>query len=309
MSNQRVVYGQGAQVLRSIAMDVMGAAVVPTSATYTIVDRRYGDTDAAYIVVSSTAATLDAVSTTLTAKSGRSSVDPSLLTLASVVGIVEGRRYLLANATGERELVTVRAVQAATHTVRLASEPEHGYPTGSTLRGLELAATFPALAANDEQSLSARFAIIWTFVGVDVAPMVETIELVRPQAAPYATLADLVAFDSTLSTKQASRLDLSTCIAVATRQYMTDLRLAGIDPTSHYAGEIGTDAIIHLAGYHALKSDQDEVSVRKAEAYLTRYNELRAALSSGKDKPGVSDIDKQSGAEKAPSWRSLWARW
>lgn len=79
-------------------------------------------------------ATLEAISTTVSFASGYSADDRTAITLTSTTGIKSGRRYLLQNLIGERELVTVVSVSSGMVTVE---EPlAYDYELASTFVGL-----------------------------------------------------------------------------------------------------------------------------------------------------------------------------
>ena len=102
--SHRIAFEGGEQSVRSVPLRE-GRAVAVASADFAILDLRYS-ADTAEHVLSSGAATVDSVSTTLAAAAGRNTADPRALSVASATGIVAGRRYLLASG-GRSELVKV----------------------------------------------------------------------------------------------------------------------------------------------------------------------------------------------------------
>ena len=259
MREHRLNYNQGAQTLRTIAVSDLGSAAIPSAATAELVDLRYSDTTANYTVAAAAPATIDSVSTTTTAACGRSSASPSLLALASVAGVSAGRSYLLSNASGQSEIVVATSVDAAAKTVRVQTEPQHKYPIGSTLRGLEVSFTVAAEVSNTDDNFDATLAVIWTFTGVSPSRVSERIELVRP-APSWATVAELVQLDPHLAQRGGPGLDLDVFLTVAHRDLADDLRMAGLDPYRHNPGPLGRSAVVYRAAYHALKASTDDAA-------------------------------------------------
>jgi hypothetical protein len=307
MREHRLQYGQGAQTIRTVAVSELGFAVKPTAATLQLVDLRYSDTDANYSVSAAAAATIDAVSTTTTAVAGRSSSDAAkvALTLTSVAGVSAGRRYLLTNLVGQSEIVTVVSVAAGPKTVQPLNEPQYGYPIGSTFTGLEISGSVAADVANTDDYFDASLAAIWTFTGVEPARVMDRVELVRPQPS-WATQDDMVRLEPGLTTRNC---DLVSALAQAHFDYSLDLRGAGLNPYTYSGGELARGAVVFLACYHVLKIRDEDAARERATRYYDRYKELRLQLIVGRDKVGVTETDKATGAAKSPDVRSLFSGW
>jgi len=305
MREHKLQYGQGQQTIRTVAVSELGFAVRPSAATLQLVDLRYADDNESYSVADAAAATIDAVSTTTTAACGRSSGAPSTITLTTVAGVSAGRRYLISNATGQSEIVTVTAVNAGPKTVLALNEPQHAYPSGATFQGLEVSGTVAADVANTDDYFDANLAVIWTFTGVEPARVVERVELVRPQPS-WATMDDLVRLEPGLTSRNA---DLASALSQAHFDYALDLRGAGLNPYTYSGGELARGAVVYLACYHALKSREEDAVRERATRHLERYRELRLQLVVGKDKAGVIELDKVTGAAKSPDIRSLFSGW
>ena len=152
MALHRVYFNKGAQALTTIP-HTAGSPVRVASATYEIIDTRYGvDSDEHVVVAAGTAATVDATSTTLTARAGRGAADRRALTLTSTAGVTSGRTYLVTSPSGAAELARVEDVVSGT-VLRTASELRGDYAAGSTFKGIEVAGVFPADPAADEDNL------------------------------------------------------------------------------------------------------------------------------------------------------------
>ena len=143
MATHRVYFGKGAQTLTTIPHRA-GSPLRVASGTYSILDTRYGvDSDEHEVVAAGTAATVDATSTTLTARAGRVAADRRAITLTSTTGVTAGHQYIVTNPAGAVELVRIDAVVSAT-VLRTATEVRGDFATGSTFKGIEVTGTFPA---------------------------------------------------------------------------------------------------------------------------------------------------------------------
>lgn len=301
--DHKLSFNQGAQNIRTFVVSALGFAERPSAATLQIVDQRYTDTDSNYSVVDAAVATIDSASTVTTVACGRSSSDPATITLSSVTNVAAGRRYLLSNALGQSEVVTAVAVNVTTKTIRARTEPQHLYPVGATFEGLEVSGAVPAEVCNDDKFFDAKLAAIWTFTGVGPTRIEEHIELVRPQPS-WASVDDLTRLESGLASRNA---DLESALAQAHFDFGLDLRGAGLNPYTFNPGPLGTGAVTYLAAYHALKNREEDAIRERAKAHHDRYKELRLQLTVGKDKAGVTEVDKVTGAAKAPDIRSLFS--
>ena len=298
MATHRVYFDKGAQPIRTIPHRD-GRPVRVTAATYGIFDARFGDNSSDHVVVAEgTAATIDSVSTTLSAKAGRGATDRRTITVASTAGISPGRTYLLQAPSGVVELVRIATV--ASNTALLAGAEIRGdFPAASTLKGVEITATFPADEADDETNLDGMpWIVVWSIEGFP--PLRETIHLERGEEALLASLDDLRELDPTLSVTGGDRIDPALALARAHRDLRTDLLMAGANESDMLLGPIGHDAVTYRAAALCMLSNDDDVSKSKAEFYLDRYAKLIAAIKVGAEKPQVVALDQDSNA-KAPS--------
>lgn len=296
MATHRVYFGRGDQPLRTIPHRD-GRPVRVSAATYGIYDARFGDGSSDHVVVpSGTAAVLDPTSTTLTAKAGRNAGDRRTLTVVSTAGIVPGRTYLITAQNGIVELVRVAAVPSAT-SLLAGAELRGDFPTGTTLRGVEVSALFPAIEADDDANLDGLpWIVVWSMEGF--APLRETVHLERGEEAQLATLDDLRELDPTLSVVGGDRIDPALALARAHRDLRTDLQLAGASESDMLLGPIGRDCVTYRAAYLCVHHDDGEAALKKAEFYNARYLELRTALQVGTQRPEVVAVDKADGSAK-----------
>lgn len=298
MATHRIYYGKGAQTLTTIPHH-RGAPVRVASGTYAIVDTRHGvDSDEHVVVAAGTAATVDAVSTTLSAKAGRAATDRRAVTVVSTTGVAAGHQYILTSPAGAVELVRVAAGGVVSGTVlRAAQEIRGDFPTGSTLRGVEVTATFPAPPAADDDNLdNDPWLVVWTFP--DLPPIRESIYLERGEEAQLATLDDLRELDPYLALAGGDRIDPAAALARAHRDLRVDLQLAGVSDSDLLAGPLGRDAVTYRAAELCCSHGDDAVSERKAQSYGDRYQELRAALVVGAKKPQVAALTTDETAKR-----------
>ena len=303
MAMHRVYYSKGAQALTTIPHRA-GSPVRVASATYEIIDTRYGvDSDEHVVVAAGTAATVDATSTTLTARAGRGAADRRALTLTSTAGVTTGHQFILTGPAGAVELVRVADVVSAT-VLRTAAEIRGDYAAGSTFKGIEVAGVFPADPAADEDSLdSDAFVVVWTMPGLP--PIRESIHLERAEEGQLATLDDLAELDPHIPLAGGDRVSPAAALARAHKDFRVDLQLAAISEADLLAGPIGRDAVCYRAAELCFSHGDDPVSERKAKAYGARYQELRAAIVVGALKPQVVALDKSDETAKRTSPATL----
>ena len=290
MALHRVYFNKGAQALTTIP-HTAGSPVRVASATYEIIDTRYGvDSDEHVVVAAGTAATVDATSTTLTALAGRGTEDKRAVTLVSTAGVTTGHQYLLTSSVGAVELVRVVDVVSAT-VLRTAAEIRGKYASGSTFKGIEVAGVFPADPAADEDNLdSDAFVVVWTMPGLP--PIRESVFVERGEEGQLATLDDLAELDPHIPLAGGDRVSPASALARAHKDFRVDLQLAAINESDLLAGPIGRDAVCYRAAELCFSHGDDPVSERKAKSYGARYQELRAAIVVGALKPQVVALDK-----------------
>lgn len=290
MALHRVYFNKGAQALTTIP-HTAGSPVRVASATYEIIDTRYGvDSDEHVVVAAGTAATVDATSTTLTALAGRGTEDKRAVTLVSTAGVTTGHQYLLTSSVGAVELVRVVDVVSAT-VLRTAAEIRGKYASGSTFKGIEVAGVFPADPAADEDNLdSDAFVVVWAMPGLP--PIRESVFVERGEEGQLATLDDLAELDPHIPLAGGDRVSPASALARAHKDFRVDLQLAAINESDLLAGPIGRDAVCYRAAELCFSHGDDPVSERKAKSYGARYQELRAAIVVGALKPQVVALDK-----------------
>ena len=303
MATHRVYFGKGAQTLTTIPHRA-GSPLRVASGTYSILDTRYGvDSDEHEVVAAGTAATVDATSTTLTARAGRVAADRRAITLTSTTGVTAGHQYIVTNPAGAVELVRIDAVVSAT-VLRTAAEIRGDFATGSTFKGIEVTGTFPADPAADEDNLDQEsFLVVWTLPGLP--PLRESIFVERGEEGQLATLDDLTELDPMIPIAGGDRVSPATALARAHKDFRTDLQLANVSEADLLTGSIGHDAVTYRAAFLVFQHGDDPVSERKAKGYEARYQQLLNGIIVGAKKPGVVALDKREESAQASNPATL----
>lgn len=297
--SHRIIYGGGAQQVRTVPLRE-GRAVLVASADFAILDTRYSDDSASHTVTSG-AASVDSVSTTLAAAAGRNTSDPRSLTVASATGIVAGRRYLISSG-GRSEIIKVEAVDGTT--LRLAATLPVSFPSGAALRGVELVAEVPeATAAEDDYLGRAVLLVRWEPLGLQ--PYTEQVFVERSAPGPAITPEALLELDPTLASIAGGGLTAAGALAMALDDWTVDLLSRGIDDGELLAGPIGRSAVRYRAAHHLIKHLSDPTAVERSAAYAARYSELLASVVAGMTKPKVTHTRAEDGTAKPPTVRSL----
>lgn len=134
-SRTALVYNLTGQVLEFYVPELEVRLFGPPAAAATYSCWRGTDSNDGTTQFSGTA-TLDSVSTTVGTASGYSQANRRQLTLASTAGISVGLSYVLANALGQREIVTPYEITSAT-VIKVENDLAYDYAiTTSTFKGL-----------------------------------------------------------------------------------------------------------------------------------------------------------------------------
>jgi len=157
MAVQRVLYGESGQSLRHTPPERVA------SATYQIEDLEY-DADDPSRVLASGSATIDSLSLTSNAAAGDGQTNPSRISVASTTGATIGDPAVITAADGSFELFEIAAVSADSYIE--ARHPLIGlYPSGSTVRGLQLSASVPASVYDEEEYVEMQdgLRVVWEY--------------------------------------------------------------------------------------------------------------------------------------------------
>ena len=302
----RLLYGKGAQTLRVVPVDQQARPRVVSAATYGIVDLRHAEDDTEReVVAAGTAGTIDSVSTTTTAAAGFGTANPSKVALTSTTGVEVGRRYLLRAAAGGEELVTVEEIGSGFVVV---GEIAKTFASGSSFLGIEVAATFPADEANDEDEVEdggGPYALDMSFTGCTPQHRRFLVWLDRTTFQVPATIDDVLELEQTLASVAGRRVKIERAISRAAKDMQTELQLAGIDASRYLLGEVGRDYCVYRAAGLVLETLSGEGSSARAAKHLERAGHLIATIIQGKP-DGVASPSRSN--DTAEPGRSLEAR-
>lgn len=288
------------------------------SATVQIEDLTQDEEGDDRFILASTAATVDSHNVATTADAGAGEADPRLLTHAGTSPSV-GHSYAIESTTGAYEIFEVASVTSTT--VR-AKVPFSGvYPSGSTIRGVELSCSFPSLSASDEDLFDGNppLRVRWTYTFEDrLHQPDELIRLVRHKPGQ----AGLGAVEAALRSswwelvKQIPRQAnaLRDLIASVSDRLQTKLRARGIEPEAFLLGAPGIEllqqaCVLRLADQGCHPENRDPQAFRdEQEAEFAR---LWSWLTQGRSAEGAADVSRVD--DTAPTgtskrYRSVFAR-
>jgi hypothetical protein len=249
METQTIIAGAGAQTVEVYATDALGRRVKPTGATCRIVCLAEPESadDADRIVLATSAATVDSLSTTTTAICGLRSSNERLVPIAAGVPVV-GRQYVITGG-GVTEAFEVEHVDGLNIYAR--DDLRTRFASGATVTGMRVTASFPADWANDADELERRalFGVDWTFTGVTGPLSVRTFARIeRRHRAPRATALDLMRLDPRLGDASRERSTLESHLQQADDEVSAHLAFTGRVLSDTADGAVGRMAV----GYTAL---------------------------------------------------------
>ena len=124
--------------------DQIGTLEIFPSALVTSADVAVYKPDGA-ILVSSTSATVDSTSTTITSQTAG---NPNRLHLSSVSGFVVGRKYLIQGTDGEEFQVTISSIDTSSNHILVNVPPPFDIQNGDLIKGTRVAYSIPAAKLN-----------------------------------------------------------------------------------------------------------------------------------------------------------------
>lgn len=281
--HHQVIYGAGAQTLRTVPVSRHGRPTVVTSCTYRIVDLRKGEDDAEReVVAAGTSATIDTTSTTSSAACGRGTVNQRKIPVASTTGFSQGRRYLITLADGTREMFVCEGIGTGYLVPR--DELSRQYATGATVRGIEVSGTFPSLVANDEEKIEdgegGPYAIDWSW-DLDPSPRRELVWITRQPDSLMVTEEEVLAIDPSLSATTGDRYSIPTAIRQAVMETRVQLQLHQIDPDNFHSEGALKLAVSYRTAWHLSRLQKGEQNQARAELYLTESQKLMDSICIG----------------------------
>jgi hypothetical protein len=263
METQTIIAGSGAQDIEVYATDAHGRVVKPTSATCRIVclDEPETAADAVRIVLATSAAAVDSLSTTTTAICGSRSSNTRLVPITAGVPVV-GRTYVITSA-GVTEAFVVERVDSLNIYAR--DDLRNRFASGATVTGCRVSASFPSTWANGAAELQRRalFGADWTFVGVTGPLSVRTFARIeRRGRALRAAVSDLMRLDPRLGDASRETTTLEAHLQQADAEVSARMAWRGVQQPNAADGELGRMAVSYTALALAYRT--------LGEAYLQR---------------------------------------
>lgn len=244
------------------------------------------------------AGTVDATTILTNAASGffNHAVSRRRVFLASVAGLVVGRRYLLQNLVGQREVVTIVKIDATSIDVEL--DLGHDYPIGSSLIGIRITWTVDATWIADETNINdARepYRVLWQYTIGTSRRQWQLLDVTRFPARSGLTVNDLADHIPDIVYQDEAPGMGSTfqrVISAGWRRLSRDLRGHGRDPNSVLDG-LRDD--LHLlstllewaeSGHAPPGRDVESYRAERQRLYLT---EIERLVQGGKLRTNTTD--------------------
>jgi hypothetical protein len=301
----RVVYGEGAHTAYFVPRDDQYRVIVPSAATYEILDLRRGESDSARVVVAAAAATIDSVSTTLDASAGPGNGSDYLVPLTATTNVVVGHTYRI-QQNGDGEAVTVAAITSGASVTTLGPL-QRDYTSGASFLGCELSCSIPTTITDDEDEIESAgagpFVVIWRYThnGRDYVLPAQFF-LSRYILVPPVTEAQIAAANPPLAqTIAGSAFKISQAIAVAHRDWIADLEAMRIDPAHTLMPTTAEVAVSEKTqSYLEMWRGEDD----RAEKHEARYRAMVEKLRMGLPPLGTVDVKRVTAtAEEGSSTR------
>ena len=286
MPDHTVIFGAGAQTLYHCPHNRSGIPTVASSPTYRIVDLREGETSTQYEVVASTAAGIDASSQATSSVSGAGQSDARRIAVSNASLYTQGRTFLMRGADQQREAVTIDRIDTVNQYV-YALRPLRGtYPSGSTLRSVELQAIFPALEANDDSETvddgGGPYAVEWTYsLHGETWKRLETVFVRRNSVTPWVTVDDVFRINPSVQ-RRIDRQTAHDAVFYATEEVMAHLESQGFVPQNYRSGYSGKLAVRLIALEHMLHTFDGEQDDEFAKMYRERADALLHNMTHGR---------------------------
>lgn len=250
--------------------------------------------------------TIDATSTTFNGASGNFNHEVSRrrMFLTSTASLVVGRRYLIQNLVGQREVVTVKAIASGSY-ADVEFDLGYDYPVGSTLVGLRMTWTVDSTWIADETNIneaSAPFRALWQYtLGGATRKQWQLIDVTRYPARGGLTINDLADHVPDIIYQDEAPGGgtlFQRLISAGWRRLSRDLRGHGRDPNSILDGLrdelhlLGTLLEWAETGHAPPGRDVEQYRAERTRAYLT---ELERLVQAGKLR--TTDAEGSTNAE------------
>lgn len=310
MITHSVIYGDGAQTIKTVPMGLDGEPLLLSAAQARIVDLVHSEDSSSYTIEAQAAATVDSATDTTTVAVGRGGAEGRKITVSTPANFTEGSSYALVAADGQVERVIVDRVD--TTSVYSLHELTHAFPIGSTLRGIEVSFTFPAATADSETEFDTHteipYAIDWYWTGGTPSQAREMIFHRRQPERVLASVADVQMLDHTVGRLNSRDNKLELALQQAHRDWRRVIRSRRIDTDTANFGDSGRDWVTYRAAEILRRAmGGDEHNAILADQYQSEHERIMNDLGGF----GETYTDKTTGraevdiAERIHSWRRL----
>lgn len=297
---QTIIAGAGAQTVWVYATDAHGRLAKPSGATARIVDLDYteDESDDLRIVLATSAATVDSLSTTTTAIAGVRTADPRKVPITAGVPVV-GVSYAISSA-GNTEAFVVDRIDSLNIYAREALRFQHA--SGATVTGLRVSATFPSGRANDATELDRRatYGVDWTFTGTTGKSPVRTLcRIERRAVAVRATVSDLFLAAPRLEGMNRERNLLDKHIVHADEEITALLEHRGDQVANRDDGKVAKMAVVWRAlelAYRDLPAASYAEQVEFAAREAARWSKM---LLSGHKPDDAEEVARSTDARRS----------
>jgi hypothetical protein len=250
MKTHAVIYGDGAQALKTVPMGLDGEPLLLSAATARIVDLRHSENATDYTIEAEAAATVDSGTTdTTTANVGRGYSEKKEIPVSTPANFDEGSVYALVASSGEVELITVERTSSGS--VFAVNDIRKSFASGSTLRGVEVSFTFPAATADSETEFDDHadvpYAIDWYWTGATPSHARELIYVRRGPEKVYANPEDVQTLDFTVGRLNSRDNKLELSLVQSHRDFRRIIKARRIDPDTANFGDAGRDWVAYRA--------------------------------------------------------------
>ena len=178
------------------------------------------------------------------------------------------------------------------------------FALGSTLKGIEVSCSFPALEANSEdkfQDSGGPYGIDWSW-DLDPSPRREIAFVIRQPDSLLITEEEVLALEPTLAAHTGQRLSIPTAIRVAAQEVRTHLQLHQIDPDGFFAGEALKMAVAWRATWHVLRQLDGQRNIDRAQVAKEESQRLLDSVSIGR--PPEKSVKVNPSTDSAPAGTS-----
>lgn len=305
-----IVYGKTDEIVETYPTEwALGAPSNPSASVY--LPDGSNDDSAEF----SPTVTVDTVSTTVDQVSGDGQSNPRRIYLAATTSITVGRRYLVTNADGQRESVTVTKIASGDH-VDVETDLAYSYGVGATFVGYRM--TFPVNTTwvSTESKITPHgvgpYRVLWVYtLGGTTRRHYTYLRLVRQRAGHTVTLADLAAYVPDLAHEEPRSKrgqQFAWAIDAAWGDVRVDFVARDIPPDRLRDLEVVNRLVVAKAVYNlatvglGIPADIDPES--HIARFADKYQSLLLSLVDAGKVP--ADVGQEGGASSGPAITTLW---